>query len=457
MTAMSEERRGEDQREDRRRPAWADLHLWQMQPVRDVLVGLGVFGLLILGQKLSLVTVPLLLALLFAYLFEPLIVRLERVMSRRFATSSILFLSGILVVVPFLIATGFAILQASTFAGDVAQNTKALAASLNDPESAAKRERVAELGGPPWLKVRETVRELQVHAELHQRLERTRALGQEPSPEDLAAEEEALEILGIDSRLLTEASTLLIEWVRQNSDVVSKQVVQRGTNALTVAVSTLVSFGYFGFGLFLTAFFFFFIASSWRQVVDFLHEFVPAETRPRFTGILEKMDRAIHGFIRGRLTISFFLGIFYTVGFWFMGVPAPLFLGPAVAVITLIPYAAMLAIPVVIVLMWLEGLTGFRGTTWWILGAPVVYYNLGQALDDYVLTPLIQGKSTDLETPTILFASIAGGVLFGFYGLLLAIPLAACVKILLREVFWPRFQAWSEGRAEDFLPVDRES
>ena len=109
-----------------------------------------------------------------------------------------------------------------------------------------------------------------------------------------------------------------------------------------------------------------------------------------------------------------------------------------------------------IVLLWLENHTGFRGATWWIIGAPIVWYNVGQLLDDYVLTPVIQGRGTDLDTPTILFASIAGGALMGFYGLLVAIPLAACLKILIREVFWPRFRAWAEGKERDFLPIDED-
>jgi len=87
--------------------------------------------------------------------------------------------------------------------------------------------------------------------------------------------------------------------------------------------------------------------------------------------------------------------------------------------------------------------------------APTLFYFIGQALDDYVWTPKIQGKSTDMSTPMILFASLAGGVLFGVFGLLIAIPLAACLKILLQEIFWPRFKAWAEGRENDFLPIGR--
>ena len=60
-----------------------------------------------------------------------------------------------------------------------------------------------------------------------------------------------------------------------------------------------------------------------------------------------------------------------------------------------------------------------------------------------------------MDTPTILFASIAGGSLAGIYGLLVAIPAAACIKILLREVFWPRVRRWAEGKERDFLPLER--
>ena len=98
---------------------------------------------------------------------------------------------------------------------------------------------------------------------------------------------------------------------------------------------------------------------------------------------------------------------------------------------------------------------GLRGSTWWILLAPLVWYQIAQALDDYVLTPLIQGKSTDLDTPAILFASIGGGILLGFFGLLVAIPLAACAKILIKEVLWPRIQAWIRGETHDVLPLRR--
>jgi predicted PurR-regulated permease PerM len=90
---------------------------------------------------------------------------------------------------------------------------------------------------------------------------------------------------------------------------------------------------------------------------------------------------------------------------------------------------------------------------WWgILLWPTVVYGIGQTLDDWVLTPMIQGKATDLDPVSIVVAVLAGGSLAGVYGMLLAVPAAACVKILIRELVMPRVRAWSEGRARDPLP-----
>src|SRR5947207_12247415 len=114
--------------------------------------------------------------------------------------------------------------------------------------------------------------------------------------------------------------------------------------------------------------------------------------------------------------------------------------------LAIIPYMSLVSIPLAMGLMALNppGFE-FQQTWWWIVFAPVGLWALIQGIDDYVLNPIIQGKATEMDTPTILFAVLAGGVLAGFYGVLLAIPAAACIKILLRESFWPRFEAWAEG------------
>jgi predicted PurR-regulated permease PerM len=191
-------------------------------------------------------------------------------------------------------------------------------------------------------------------------------------------------------------------------------------------------------------------------VLAFWEGLIPERRRWRVVDLVSRMDRVIAGFVRGRLMICIVLAVFITAAYWAIGVPAPLILGPVVGMLFLVPYVHFLGVPVAALLVWLEpGGPSWQQEWWWVLGAPLGVYLCCQMLDDYVLTPMIQGKTTGMETPTILFASMAGGALAGVYGLLIAIPVAACIKILLTEVFWPRFTAWAEGRAPDFLPIGR--
>jgi len=452
MAREEREPRGKPDRAAGELPAWARLHLWQIQPVRDLLVVLAVLGLFTLGSRLSIVTVPLLLALLFAYLLEPVVARLARFerLGRRGSVVTLLVATVVLVVVPTVLGAIFGTLQLVQLASRIATTAGAVVASVDSPEDEAKR---AAIQGESWLWVRDLVVEIKQEAE-------RRESGEEApipeTPEAQAKTEQLLpvELFGIDEAVLSQAFLTGLGWLRDHLEEIGRAALSTGRGVVVAAVATIGSLARLAFGAFLTAFFFFFASWRWGAVREYLQGLLPENKRGPTVEILVKMDRAIAGFVRGRLTIAFILSIFYAIGFWLIGVPAPLVLGPAIALLSIIPYAAILGLPVVIVLLLLEQHTGFRGEWWWAVFAPIVYYNIGQALDDYVLTPWIQGESTGLDAPAILFASIAGGALMGFFGLLVAIPLAACVKILATEVFWPRFHAWTEGKRRDFLPID---
>jgi predicted PurR-regulated permease PerM len=245
-------------------------------------------------------------------------------------------------------------------------------------------------------------------------------------------------------------------WVEQNLARIGQQALSLGADAVTVGVRAATALGLTLFGAFLTAIFFFFFCTGYGRLLEFWEQLIPERRKWRVFHLLHQMDRVIAAFVRGRLTIAVVLMVYYSVAYWIAGVPAPLVVGTVIGAAVLIPYFASVSMPVVALLLWLGPNEGFRAEWWWILGAPVVIFAIAQVVDDYILNPIIQGKATDMNTPAILFASIAGGVLAGFYGLLLAIPVAACIKILLREVFWPKFRAWAKGQESDFLPVERE-
>ena len=94
---------------------------------------------------------------------------------------------------------------------------------------------------------------------------------------------------------------------------------------------------------------------------------------------------------------------------------------------------------------------------WWgIILWPTLVFAIVQFIEGYALTPMIAGKATNLDPVTILVAVLAGGSIMGVYGMLLAIPAAACIKIFITDVLLPRIRAWMSGEARDPLPFGRE-
>lgn len=412
---------------------WKSLHLWEIQPVRDVLILLLIVGVIYVGYVASIVTVPILLAIALAYLFEPLVSWLtrRRLLSRNGAATGIILFAGAVVVVPAVLISTFAVVQGLHLAQNTAQNIDLLVRSVDKPEDEALRERINKEG---WGRLREF-------------LVNEKKKGQ--SPTDGVNPDEAAPR---DAGSLVRSGLL---WVRDNSRELSKQVVATGANAFSAAASLLTSIGVLIFSAALTAFFFFFFCTGWGSVLAFWESLIPERRKGRVIDLLHQMDRVIAGFVRGRVTICAILGVFATIAYWFVGVPAPLIFGPLVGALFIMPYIHFVVVPAAMIAMAIEpsGIA-WQASWWWMIGGPIVVYIACQMLDDYLLTPTIQGNNTGMDTPTIVFASFAGGALAGIYGLLIAIPFAACVKILLREIFWPKFKDWAEGRASDFLPIE---
>lgn len=446
--------------------SWQHLHLWQIQPVRDVLTLAALFGVIYLGYAVRLVTVPLLLAMALAYMFEPLVRRVTAKgrMSRQGAATVIILAAAVLGVVPAVVGLTFGTIQAAQGLQELALNSEWLVKSVERPEDASLT-RAAP--GDAWRHIRDWVVEQQARAREAEKAReafRQRALeedtaehagaarpdGGAPTPPAHAAEEPP------PPGPLYQATAWVVGWLKDNKEQIGKKAIQTGAQWANGAVSAVWSVGFLAFSAFLTGFFFYFFCTGYGRLQAFLEGLIPDRSRPRALELLGQMDRAIAGFIRGRLTICACLMAWYTIGYGIIGVPGFLILGPLVGVLCLLPYVAGIGAPAAMLLMWLDPDGGWQNAWWWILGAPIGVSLVSQVLDDYVLTPAIQGKSTGMDMPTILFASLAGGVLGGVYGLLIAIPTAACIKILLREVVLPRFRAWASGRASDFLPLEKE-
>lgn len=481
-------------------PTWHSRHLWQIQPVRDVLILLGVFGLLYLGYVLRTVTVPLLLALLLAYLLEPVVRRLEKTkyFTRQGAVSAILASVVVFAVVPIALGTAFAVVQGVGIAGitkDHIDRFTTVTSYTRQHDGAVVPHYDPSRGPVP--SARPPVFALQFYDLVEPEPSEADPAGLDPvvEPDDRGGDPLPLGVRVVDDeahrasaafenlpgvlkpvvyqylrRLSHDLDAMdqeggslgqLLDWglgiIRGNAARMTDAAVQGGRITLATGLATVMSVGMLLFTLFLTGFFFYFLSTGYAKVRDFGYEVLPHQHRDRIVHMLGQMDKVVAGFVRGRITIAIIQSIVFTIAYWLIGVPAPLIFGPLVGILSIVPYVALLGIPITIAALAIDnsGFLAFQQTWWWTLAAPLAVYFAGQAVDDYLLTPAIQGKATNMDVPTILFASLAGGILAGIYGLLLAIPVAACVKILLRELFWPRFHAWLRGEEKDFLPLKR--
>jgi predicted PurR-regulated permease PerM len=425
---------------------WPRLHLWEIQPLRDLIVVLVLGTIVYLGYVVRMVSVPLLFALLLAYLFEPVVqwmtrerssspsgraTRSRRPMSRPMAVITIIVAATLLVVVPVVGGVTIGSLQCIKLVQSVGQNLLATV-------------RYVDRAVPP--------NEGESREELIERQPRYAQVQYSRLPEGL------WQTLAVEASRLapeTELRELVTNWTRENAERLTGLTIGTTVQAIQTALTTGKAIGGLFFGGFLTAFFFFFFSTRFGRIIEFWRDLIPEHNRDQTINMVRKMDRVISAFVRGRLTIMVMQCMVFGFGYWIIGVPAGIVLGLVVGVLALLPYISVVGVPAAILLMFLDPPTGFRGAWWWMIGAPVVVYGIGQILDEYWLTPQIQGKATNMDAPTVLFASLAGGILAGFYGLLLAIPVAACLRIVLVEVVWPRVKDWVHGAARDPLPLGR--
>jgi len=206
------------------------------------------------------------------------------------------------------------------------------------------------------------------------------------------------------------------------------------------------------------AFAFLSFSLNWPRVVSALDNQIPPASQPRVRHLVKRMDRVVASFVRGRLIIAALVGMIYATGWTLCGVPYGLILGLVVGVLSLIPYLAAIGLPIAWALLLIPllgatdastswylaaGANGEAVIVWWkVLVFPLLVNVIAQTIEDYVLTPLIQGQATDLHPLAIMAAVIAAGSVLGLYGMLLAVPAVACIRILGEEVLLPRLRAW---------------
>jgi predicted PurR-regulated permease PerM len=172
----------------------------------------------------------------------------------------------------------------------------------------------------------------------------------------------------------------------------------------------------------------FYILLDWDRMVAKVDQWIPRDHVSDVRQIASEIDQAIAGFIRGQGSLCLILGVYYAVGLSLVGLNFGLLIGLFAGMISFIPYVGslvglVLAVGVAIVQFWPDYL--------WV-GAVLVVFFSGQFLEGNILQPKLVGSSVGLHPVWLMFALFAFGALFGFVGLLVAVPAAAAVGVLVR-------------------------
>ena len=406
---------------------WTRRHLWHIQPVRDLLLVGIVVAIVWAGYALRYITIPLIVALGLAYLVEPLV----RWVSSRFRIGRAAVVGGVTGAIVLGAASGTFVLIPSVVRQSEAIVNKvqsgALKASIGEfqaqlPE--AFRKEVAD-----WLAWIETTTDVDLNGD--------RRAGQSPiGPVDPAAPEQHMRA---SARSIWDVS---LAFLGARSGDIAGFVF--GMLSLLFAAA-------------LVPFYFYFFSVHFPDIVGFLDSLVPVGGKGEVHRLAGQMDAAVAGFVRGRIVIAVIMAVLFTIGWAFCGVPYALTLGVAAGVLAVVPYLSgvvlLLAVPMLAVAQ-LQLPEAERMSMLWVVLGPTIVFAAVQALEGNVLTPIIAGRATNLDPVTVFVAILAGGSVAGVYGMLLAIPLAACAKIVIKEVALPRIRAWAAGTVSDPLPLD---
>jgi predicted PurR-regulated permease PerM len=224
-------------------------------------------------------------------------------------------------------------------------------------------------------------------------------------------------VIGVDASVLKNGLGSLVS---QGAGIVSTLLTSIWSSS-----KTLIDIG----GLFVvTPVVAFYTLYDWDRMVAKVDDWIPRDHLTTVRAIFADINTAIAGFVRGQGTLCIILGLLYAAGLTLVGLNFALLIGLFAGLISFIPYVGslvglVLALGVAIVQFWPD---------WLMVGAVALVFVIGQFIEGNILQPKLVGQSVGLHPVWLMFALFAFGALFGFVGLMVAVPAAAAVGVLVR-------------------------
>lgn len=173
----------------------------------------------------------------------------------------------------------------------------------------------------------------------------------------------------------------------------------------------------------------FYMLRDWDRFVSGIRDLLPRQVEPTICALARESDEVLGAFLRGQLTVMVSLGTIYSIGLTLAGLEWSLAIGMLAGLVSFVPYLGVIFGALTAGIAVLVQSQDVLQLVWVLL-----VFTAGQMLEGMVLTPWLVGDRVGLHPVAVIFAVLAGGQLFGFMGILLALPVASVLAVLLRHV-----------------------
>lgn len=228
------------------------------------------------------------------------------------------------------------------------------------------------------------------------------------------------ELTGINENFdVQEIKTMLSQHWQQVSSTASIvwQTVSRSSIALVEALIEIL----------IVAVVTFYLLRDWNQLIANIRGLLPRSIEPTVCRLVSECDQVLSAFLRGQLLVMLALAVIYTLGLSLIGLDLALLIGIFIGFISIIPYLGAI---IGVVVASIAALMQYHD--WLHVGYVLILFLVGHGLENALLIPSLVGNRIGLHPVAVIFALLAGGQLFGFMGVLIALPVASVLVVLLR-------------------------
>lgn len=218
-------------------------------------------------------------------------------------------------------------------------------------------------------------------------------------------------------------------YIKEHASLVSGGFVKSLSNGLKISFIGASRWLVMILNLFLVPLFFFYVLNDYEKLSSEIKSFIPKTVLPKLSHYMDLSNTVLSGYVRGQLIVALLLSVLYALGLALVGLKFGILIGLLSGLLSIIPYAGFFIGFITAIIVSLANFVGLDQ----IFGI-VVVFAIVQGLEGFVITPKLVGDKVGLSAFATMLALIIAGNLFGFVGMLIAIPAAAIMKSIISEL-----------------------